>query len=57
METNRLSRRQALRAVGVLTGGVLGSACARRVRPYVLDPAESKCTLRHYSVNVSPDRG
>jgi len=54
-----LSRREALRAVGVLAGGVaFNSACARRVRPYVIDsPVGVGRNVRHFTpVNVSPDR-
>ena len=59
MEAKTLSRREALRAVGVLAGGVaLNSACARRVRPYVIDPpAGSTKRLRHFTpVNVAQER-
>ena len=56
MDINRLSRREALRAVGLLAGGVaLNSACASRVRPYVTDPpAQSHNRLRRFApVNVA----
>jgi len=57
--SRQLSRREALQAVGLLAGGVaLNSACARRVRPYVIDPpAGSPKRLRHFTpVNVAPER-
>ena len=59
MEIRRLSRREALRGVGMLTAGlVLGPACARRVRPYVIDPPVGIGRhARHFTpVNVAPDR-
>lgn len=59
MEKNRLSRREALRAVGLLAGGVvLNSACTRRVRPYVIDPPVGiGRNARHFTpVNVARDR-
>jgi D-amino-acid oxidase len=59
VELNHLSRRDALRAVGVLAGGVvLNSACERRVRPYVSGSAPSTVTrVRHLApVNVAADR-
>ena len=59
MEINRLSRREALRAVGLLAGGVvLNSACTRRVRPYVIDPPVGiGRNARHFTpVNVARDR-
>ena len=59
MDINRLSRREALRAVGLLAGGVaLNSACASRARPYVVDPtAASRSRLRRLApVNVASDR-
>ena len=59
MDINRLSRREALRAVGLLTGGVvLNSACTRRVRPYVVDPPGGiGRKVRHFTpVNVARDR-
>jgi D-amino-acid oxidase len=59
VETNRLSRREALRAVGLLAGGVvLNSACTRRVRPYVIDPPVGiGRNGRHFTpVNVARDR-
>jgi glycine/D-amino acid oxidase-like deaminating enzyme len=54
-----LSRRDALKAIGLLAGGVvLGPACARRVRPYVSGSAPSTVTrVRHLApVNVAADR-
>ena len=59
MDINRLSRREALRALGLLAGGVaLNSGCTSRVRPYVIDPtAQSRSRLRRLApVNVAPDR-
>lgn len=59
MNLRLLSRREALRAVGVLAGGlVLNSACTRRVRPYVVDPpAGIGRHARHFTpVNVAPER-
>ncbi|HSB11839.1 MAG TPA: FAD-dependent oxidoreductase [Blastocatellia bacterium] len=55
----RLTRREAFRAVSLLAGGVaFNSACARRVRPYVIDPPPgSSKRLRHFTpVNVAPER-
>jgi D-amino-acid oxidase len=59
VETNRLSRREALRAFGAIAGGLaLNSACARRVRPYVIDPPVGVGrNVRHFTpVNVSAER-
>jgi D-amino-acid oxidase len=59
METNRLSRREALHAIGVLTAGtVLGPGCTRRVRPYVVDPplGMGRHARRFTPVNVAPER-
>ena len=59
VETPRLSRRDALRAISVLTGGVvIGPGCTRRVRPYVVDPPVGLGrTSRHFiPVNVAPER-
>ncbi len=59
MDMKRISRREALRAVGLLTGGVvLNSACTRRVRPYVVDPPVGiGRNARHFTpVNVARDR-
>ena len=59
MNAGRLNRREALRAIGLLAGGVaLDSACARRVKPYVIDPpAQSRKAIRHFTpVNVAPER-
>lgn len=59
MDTKHLTRREALQAIGLLAGGVaLNSACARRVRPYVIDPPVSqRGGLRHFTpVDVSPER-
>ena len=54
-----MRRREALRAVGTLAGGVmLNSACARRVRPYVIDPpvGVGRNARRFTPVNVARDR-
>lgn len=54
-----LSRREALRAVGMLAGGVaLNSACSSRARPYVIDPrATQRGSQRHFTpVHVAADR-
>lgn len=59
MKPTSVSRREALRAVGLLAGGVaLNSACVRRVRPYVVDPiAGTPKRTRHFApVNVAPER-
>lgn len=59
METNRLSRREALTAIGVMTAGVVISpGCTKRVRPYVVDPPTGiGRTARHFTpVNVAPER-
>ena len=59
MDIRRLSRREALRGVGMLTAGlVLGPACTKRVRPYVLDPPVGiGRNARHFTpVNVARDR-
>lgn len=59
MEINRLSRREAIRAVGLLAGGVaLNSSCTRRVRPYVIDPPVGiGHRARHFApVDVARDR-
>src|SRR6266513_6319017 len=59
MNVRRLSRREALRGVGMLTAGlVLGPACTKRVRPYVLDsPVGIGRNARHFTpVNVARDR-
>ena len=59
MDIRRLSRREALRGVGMLTAGlVLGPACTKRVRPYVLDsPVGVGRNARHFTpVNVARDR-
>ncbi|MEK6321969.1 MAG: FAD-dependent oxidoreductase [Acidobacteriota bacterium] len=59
MNVKGLSRREALRAVGVLTAGsVLGPSCTRRVRPYVIDPPVGLGrNARHFTpVNVAPER-
>ena len=59
MEINRLSRREALTAIGVMTAGVvIGPACTRRVRPYVIDPPTGTGRrARHFTpVNVAPER-
>lgn len=59
MRTNSISRRDALRAVGLLAGGVvLNSACARRVQPYVGGSVTAATrNIRHLSpVIVAPDR-
>jgi len=59
VEKNSLSRREALRAFGVIAGGLaLNSACTRRVRPYVIDPPVGVGrNVRHFTpVNVSPER-
>ncbi len=59
MDTKRFSRRDALRAVGLLAGGVaFNSACARRVRPYVIDPPSGvgRNPTRFTPVNVARDR-
>ena len=56
---DHLSRREALRRVGLLAGGaVLNSACSRRVRPYVIDPpvGAGRTPRRFTPVNVSPER-
>ncbi len=58
-DINRVSRREALRGVGLLAGGVvLNSACMRRVRPYVIDPPIGNGRNgRHFTpVNVAPER-
>jgi D-amino-acid oxidase len=55
----QLSRREALRGVGLLIGGVaLNSACTQRVKPYVIDPpASTRNGVRHFTpVNVAPER-
>src|SRR5512144_1828152 len=54
-----LTRREALRAMGVLAGGVMiNAACKRRVRPYVIDPPVGiGRNPRHFTpVNVARDR-
>ena len=54
-----LTRREALRAVGVIAGSALiNSACARRVRPYVIDPPVGigRNARRFTPVNVARDR-
>ena len=54
-----MRRREALRAVGTLAGGVMfNSACARRVRPYVIVPPVGigRNARRFTPVNVSRDR-
>lgn len=54
-----LTRREALRAVGLLAGGALiNSGCARRVRPYVIDPPVGigRNRRRFTPVNVARDR-
>ena len=59
MDIRRLSRREVLRGVGMLTAGlVLSPACTRRVRPYVLDPPIGVGrNARHFTpVNVARDR-
>src|SRR2546425_2707704 len=59
MKPNHLSRREALNAIGVLTAGaVLGPGCARRVRPYVVDPPVGigRHARRFTPVNVASDR-
>ena len=59
MAANRLSRREAMRAIGLLTGGVaLNSACTRRVSPYVSAAGKSAAQggRRLAPVNVAPDR-
>ncbi len=59
MDTGRLSRREVLRAVSLLAGGVvLNSACTRRVGSYVIDPPTASLkSLHHFTpVNVSPER-
>jgi D-amino-acid oxidase len=59
MRTNLISRRDALRAVGLLAGGVvLNSACTRRVQPYVGGSATAATrSIRHLApVIVAPDR-
>jgi D-amino-acid oxidase len=59
MDMKRINRREALRAVGLLAGGVvLDSACARRVQPYVSGSATGATrSIRHLApVNVAADR-
>lgn len=60
MESEKgLTRRAAISGLGLLAGGVaLNSACARRVRPYVIDPpAGSSKRVRHFTpVSVAPER-
>lgn len=59
MYVKQLSRREALRAVGLLAGGVvLDSACTRRVQPYVSGSATSATKrIRHLApVYVAADR-
>src|SRR5437773_4992208 len=59
MEINRLSRREALTAIGALTAGVMiGPGCTRGVRPYVVDPPTGIGRhARHFTpVNVAPER-
>jgi D-amino-acid oxidase len=59
VEQKRLTRRDALRAFAAVSGGLaLNSACARRVRPYVIDPPVGVGrNVRHFTpVNVSPER-
>jgi D-amino-acid oxidase len=54
-----MNRREALRAVSVLAGGVvLNSACARRVQPYVSGSVTNTATRirRLAPVNVAADR-
>jgi D-amino-acid oxidase len=54
-----MRRREALRAVGTLAGGVMfNSACARRVRPYVIVPPMGigRNARRFTPVNVARDR-
>jgi len=54
-----MRRREALRAVGTLAGGVMfNSACARRVRPYVIVPPVGigRNARRFTPVNVARDR-
>ena len=56
---NRISRREALRAVGLLAGGVvLDSACTRRVQQSVKDSTVGASShIRHLApVNVAADR-
>jgi glycine/D-amino acid oxidase-like deaminating enzyme len=59
MDVKRISRRDALRAVGLLAGGiVLESACTQRVQQTVRGSASNATTrIRHLSpVNVAADR-
>ena len=58
MNPTQLSRREALQRVALLAGGVaLSSACARRVKPYVIDPVRPGSRPRHFApVNVSAER-
>ena len=59
MEQKPLTRREVLRAFAVVSGGLaVNSACARRVRPYVIDPPLGVGrNVRHFTpVNVSPER-
>jgi glycine/D-amino acid oxidase-like deaminating enzyme len=59
MDMRLLSRREALRGVGLLVGGVsLNSACSRRARPYVVDPPNVAARhIRHFTpVSVAPER-
>jgi D-amino-acid oxidase len=59
VEQKRLTRRDALRAFAAVSGGLaLNSACARRVRSYVIDPPVGVGrNVRHFTpVNVSPER-
>jgi glycine/D-amino acid oxidase-like deaminating enzyme len=59
MDMKQISRREALRTVGILAGGVvLDSACTRRVQPYVGASATTATrSIRHLApVNVAADR-
>lgn len=59
MAIKPLSRREALRGISVLAGGlVIGPGCTRRARSYVIDPpAGLGRTGRHFTpVNVAPER-
>ena len=58
VKTNSLSRREALRATGMLlAGAVFGPGCAHRFRPYVIDPPGLPKKPRHFTpVNVSAER-
>ena len=64
MNIKRLSRREALKGIGLMSGGVLlaqgllGQGCSRRVKPYVVDRVpSSRPNFRHFTpVNVAAER-